>query len=225
MPAGQDIVALGADLAPGTLLSAYRHGCFPMPVEGTIGWFSPEHRGVLVPSELRVSRSLRRSVKRFSTTINQAFDQVIVGCADPTRVGCWIDKEILDAYTRLHEMGWVHSVEVWDGDTLAGGLYGLGMGSFFAGESMFHRATDASKVALCALIDLVAPDVDGLVSGPVGEAGTAGDPILIDVQWLTPHLASLGASEIPRSQYRTRLEAAVATPGPFPVPDGFTSAP
>jgi len=208
MPIGQDLVAIGADLAPGTILNAYRYSCFPMPVEGLIGWFCPEHRGVLWPANLRVSRSLRKSSRRFTATVNTAFDQVLAGCADPERTERWIDEDIAEAYTNLHTMGWVHSVEVWDDEELAGGLYGIGMGSFFAGESMFHRKTDASKVALMHLVKLV-----------TSHAQSPGSPALIDVQWLTPHLASLGAGEISRTEYRNRLTEAIATPGPFPIPD------
>lgn len=208
MPAGQDLVAIGADLAPGTILGAYQRGCFPMPVEETIGWFSPENRGVLWPRNFRASRSLQKSSRRFTTTFNTAFDQVLTGCADPARSGSWIDANIAEAYTKLHRMGWVHSVEVWAGSELAGGLYGIGMGSFFAGESMFHRKTDASKVALMHLVELVRTNAD-----------SAGSPAIIDVQWLTPHLESLGAGEVSRQEYRSHVAEALATPGLFPVPD------
>jgi leucyl/phenylalanyl-tRNA--protein transferase len=186
LPPGEDLVAGGADLEPGTLLGAYEAGCFPMPINRKrLGWFSPDPRGILRPSRLRVSRSLRRSVRRFDATVNQAFDQVLAGCADPSRPMGWIDQRIARAYTRLHRMGWVHSVEVWDDEGLAGGLYGVAIGGLFAGESMFHRRRDASKVALVHLVDLVGID----------------DANLIDVQWLTPHLASLGAEECSRRQY------------------------
>ncbi|MEM9561703.1 MAG: leucyl/phenylalanyl-tRNA--protein transferase [Actinomycetota bacterium] len=186
LPDGDDLIAVGADLEPGTLLAAYASGCFPMPVDRrTIGWFSPDPRGVLWPGRLRVSRSLRRSIRRFEVTVDQAFDEVIAGCADPSRPMGWIDRRIMRAYRRLHHMGWVHSVEVWDDDGLAGGLYGLSMGRLFAGESMFHRRTDASKVALIHLVELVGTE----------------SPALIDVQWLTPHLASLGAEECSRGTY------------------------
>ncbi len=187
-------MATGADLEPATLLAAYRAGCFPMPINRRrIGWFSPDPRGILVPSRLRVSRSLRRSVREYDVTINTAFDQVLSGCADPARPMGWIDKRISRAYTRLHTMGWVHSVEVWDSEGLAGGLYGVSIGGLFAGESMFHRRRDASKVALVHLVDLV-----------------GGDPVnLIDVQWSTPHLASLGAEECSRARYLERATAAV----------------
>ncbi len=197
LPAGEDLIATGADLEPGTLLAAYSAGCFPMPVNRKrIGWFSPDPRGVLRPANLRVTRSLRQSMKRYDVSVNRAFDQVISGCADPSRPMGWIDQRIMKAYTRLHTMGWVHSVEVWDDDGLAGGLYGVAIGGLFAGESMFHRRRDASKVALVHLVDLVGDDPQNL----------------IDIQWLTPHLASLGAEECSRSEYLELATTAITRP-------------
>jgi leucyl/phenylalanyl-tRNA--protein transferase len=199
-----DLVGIGADLEPGTVLMAYRAGLFPMGVgeEGSapMGWWSPDPRGVLLPGHLRISRSLRRSLRDFEIRVDTAFPQVIERCADPSRDGCWITPEIIAAYTRLHELGWAHSVEAWRGGELLGGLYGMALGGLFAGESMFHLATDASKCALVGLADLVFAD---------------GDPRrIIDVQWATPHLASLGVSEIPRSDYLARLKRSL----PLPVP-------
>ena len=194
-----DLVAAGADLAPGTLLAAYRRGLFPMP-SGRRGdpmlWFSPVHRGVLPLDRLRVSRSLRRSVRRFEIRVNGAFGQVIDACADPRRPAGWIDPSIRAAYVELHRLGWAHSVEAWRDGRLAGGLYGVSIGGLFAGESMFHRETDASKVALVALVGLLrdAPD----------------EPRLLDVQWRTPHLASLGCVEVSRRDYLDRLPQALA---------------
>lgn len=197
-----DCVATGADLAPATVIEAYRSGAFPMPGEGHLLWWSPMRRGVLQPGDLRVSRSLRRSAVRYRTTTDTAFEAVIDACADPRRPGAWIDADIRAAYVDLHRLGWAHSVEVWDGDgTLAGGLYGLELGRLFAGESMFHRRTDASKVALLRLVDQVQP-ADG---SPGGEA-------LIDVQWSSPHLASLGVTEIDRADYLERLPSLVTQP-------------
>jgi leucyl/phenylalanyl-tRNA--protein transferase len=185
-PAEEDLVAVGADLKPGTIVAAYSAGCFPMPISRRqLGWFSPDPRGILWPGNLRVTRSLRQSMRRYDVTVNQAFDDVIAGCADPGRSGAWISRNIRLAYQELHRMGWAHSVEVWDDDGLAGGLYGLAVGHLFAGESMFHRRRDASKVALVHLAELV---------------GTT-PPAVIDVQWLTPHLASLGAEECSRLDY------------------------
>lgn len=192
-----DVVAVGADLEPGTLLDAYRHGLFPMPLNRrTLGWWSPARRGVLYPGRLRVSKSLRRSRAAFEIRIDTAFADVVAACADPSRPGAWIDAPMAVAYTRLHELGWAHSVEAWslDDGTLAGGLYGVAIGGLFAGESMFHRRRDASKVALCGLVDLV-------------DDGAAGR--VIDCQWLTPHLASLGCVEVERHEYLGILAAAL----------------
>lgn len=197
-----DLLGLGADLEPGTLLAAYRRGLFPMPVPGmrTMGWWSPARRAVLPLDELRVSRSLRRSVGRFEVRIDTAFDEVVRACADPSREGGWITPGIRRAYGRLHDLGWAHSVETWRAGRLVGGLYGVHVDGLFAGESMFHRATDASKVALVGLVERL-QDI-GVV--------------LLDVQWQTRHLASLGAVEIPRADYLARLRRALATPtGPF----------
>lgn len=164
-----------------------------MPLGDTIGWWSPDPRGIIPLDGLTVSRSLRRSQRRYQLTVDEAFGEVITACADPSRKGGWISGDIHRAYTRLHRKGWAHSVEAWEGDRLVGGVYGIGIGAFFAGESMFHRATDASKVALVGLVDLL------------NEAGAQ----LLDVQWCTPHLGTLGAVEIPRSEYLARLREAV----------------
>jgi leucyl/phenylalanyl-tRNA---protein transferase len=188
------IVAIGADLQPGTLLAAYRSGLFPMPFDRKrIAWFSPDPRGVLPLDGLRVSRSLRRSFKRYDVRIDSCFTEVMERCADRRRAGGWIDKRFVQAYGTLHELGWAHSVETYLDDRLVGGLYGVRVDGLFAGESMFHAATDASKVALVHL-------VDWLVSDGV---------TLLDVQWTTPHLCSLGAVDIPRAEYLVALRAAV----------------
>ncbi len=196
----QELLAIGADLEPGTILAAYRRGMFPMPVEtnGDIGWWSPEPRAVLPLDELRVTKSLRRSCRRYRTTIDQAFGQVVEHCADPSRPHGWIDGQIRAAYGRLHELGWAHSVETWDGDNLVGGLYGLCIGGLFAGESMFHNATDASKVALVTLV----------------EALSDGKPRLLDVQWNTDHLTTLGVISLQRADYLAHLGGVLATPLP-----------
>jgi leucyl/phenylalanyl-tRNA---protein transferase len=195
-----EIVATGGDLAPGTILSAYRHGQFPMPIEGKVlAWWSPNPRGVLPLDGLKVSRSLRKSCARYRVSVNTAFAEVVAACADRRRPGAWITKDIQKAYVNLHRLGWAHSVETWDEhDRLAGGLYGLAINGLFAGESMFHRATDASKVALIYLVDLLR------------NGGTA----LLDVQWQTPHLASLGVVEVTRAEYHRRLQEALAIPLP-----------
>lgn len=202
-----DLVAIGADLEPATVLQAYRSGLFPMPVgdDRLPGWWSPDPRGVLPLDSLIVSRSLRRSLERFSFTIDMSFDEVIAACADPSRDGRWIDDDIVVAYRTLHEMGWVHSIEARDRstDALVGGLYGVHVAGLFAGESMFHRATDASKAALVALVHVLRS---------IGVW-------LLDVQWRTDHLATLGVVEIRRSEYLQRLSAALHRPShPFPAP-------
>ena len=195
-----DIVALGADLEPGTVLAAYRAGMFPMHVSGRglLGWWSPARRGVLPLDGLVVSRSLRRSCARYELRIDTAFDETLVACGDPSREGAWINAEIRQAYNRLHELGWAHSIEAWDPTTgrLVGGLYGVHIDGLFAGESMFHHATDASKVALVGLVDHL----------------RAIGAVLLDVQWLTPHLATLGAIELSRAEYLERLAIALDTP-------------
>lgn len=192
-PAGAngDVVAVGGDLAPGTILQAYRKGMFPMHLEdGHLGWWCPIDRAVIPPNRLRVTRSLRQSTRRYRVSVDRDFAGVIERCADPSRPGGWITPEIVDAYTELHRLGWTHSVEVWDRDgELVGGLYGLALGGLFAGESMFHATRDASKVALVHLVVLL------------NRAGGG----LIDVQWLTPHLESLGAVVIGKQAYLDRL--------------------
>jgi leucyl/phenylalanyl-tRNA--protein transferase len=198
------LVGVGADLEPGTVLAAYRRGMFPMPLgaHGPIGWWSPDPRAVIPVDGLRVTRSLRRNLRRFEVRVDTAFADVIDACADPVRPHGWISPEIRRAYRTLHDLGWAHSVEAWscDDGELVGGLYGLAVGGLFAGESMFHRRTDASKAALVTLVGLLRDD------------GVAGR--LLDVQWQTPHLASLGAVEVARADYVTRVAAAVELPLP-----------
>jgi leucyl/phenylalanyl-tRNA--protein transferase len=191
------IVAIGGDLEAGTLLAAYRHGLFPMPVgpDGPLAWWSPDPRGILPLRGLHVSRSLRRSLRRYEIRIDTAFADVMAGCADPSRPGGWITPAFESAYGALHALGWAHSVEAWDGDGLAGGLYGVAIGGLFAGESMFSRRTDASKVALVALVDLL--------------EAAGGEGRLLDVQWATEHLATLGVDEVPRPAYLARLRRAL----------------
>jgi leucyl/phenylalanyl-tRNA--protein transferase len=207
-------VAIGADLAPGTLLAAYRQGLFPMAVDGpaahlesAMAWWSPEQRGVLPLSGLRVTRSMRQSARRYEVRVDSSFSGVVAGCADPSRSGGWIDEEIASAYSELHRLGWAHSVETWRDGELVGGLYGVAIGGLFAGESMFSRATDASKVALMGLVDLLRDEY--------------ADQRLLDTQWQTPHLATLGVVEIPRQEYLRRLDVALRLPLPtaFGGPD------
>ena len=201
-PASEDLLAVGADLEPSTVIAAYRRGLFPMEVErgGEIGWWSPDPRGILPLGGLRVSRSLERSCRRMVTTVDTAFGDVMAGCADPGRRHGWITPDFREAYGQLHRLGWAHSIEVWDDGELVGGLYGVQVGGLFAGESMFHRVRDASKVALVTLVGLL-----GAESG-------AAQGRLLDVQWLTPHLQSLGAISIPRDDYLSRLSRAVELP-------------
>lgn len=199
---GDDVVAVGGDLAPGTILQAYRRGMFPMHLsDGLLAWWSPQVRGVLHPEAMRVSRSLRRSARRYTTTIDQDFAGVIDGCADPDRPDGWIRPEIRDAYLELHRLGWAHSVETWDDGDLVGGLYGVALGGLFAGESMFYRSQDGSKVALLAL----ALRLRGIPGA------------LIDVQWATDHLKTLGAVEMSRIEYLTVLPVALEAPMPSGV--------
>ncbi len=200
-----DLVCGGADLEPATLARAYSLGLFPMPDprarrrSAPPTWWSPVARGVLPLDGLRVTRSLRQSARRYDLRVDSAFTEVVLGCADPGREGGWIDERFVAAYTRLHELGLAHSVETWQDGRLVGGLYGVSLGGLFAGESMFHRARDASKVALLGLVERLRDGHDRL----------------LDVQWSTPHLAGLGVVEVPRSAYLTRLlPAALELPDP-----------
>jgi leucyl/phenylalanyl-tRNA---protein transferase len=203
-PRGAELLGVGADLEPGTLLAAYRRGLFPMPVddEVSVGWWSPDPRGVLVLDDLRVTKSLRTSCRRFVTTVDTAFDEVVVACGDPGRPGGWINEEVRAAYSELHRLGWAHSVETRTtaGD-LVGGLYGVEVGGLFAGESMFSTERDASKVALVAL-------VARLRAASESDGSRVSDRLL-DVQWRTDHLASLGVTEIDRVDYLARLHVAL----------------
>jgi leucyl/phenylalanyl-tRNA---protein transferase len=213
-PAGEDVITVGADLAPSTVLAAYRQGLFPMHLAtGELGWWSPDPRGVLPLDGMRVTRSLRASLRRFEFTVDGAFAEVMEACRAGRADGAWITDDFLATYTHLHELGWAHSVEVWREGELVGGLYGIEVGGLFAGESMFHRVRDASKAALAVLVEqlVVAEGADGR---------------LLDVQWRTDHLTSLGVVEIPRADYLARLETALALPavlGPStPITGGRT---
>jgi leucyl/phenylalanyl-tRNA---protein transferase len=215
LPEGAEIAGVGADLAPGTLLAAYRRGLFPMRLQargpiglGPLGWWSPDPRGVLPLEGLHVSRSLQRSRRRFEVRVDTAFEEVMRGCADPKRPHGWIDRKFIAAYTELHELGWAHSVETWQVDDharneLVGGLYGVAIGGLFAAESKFHRVTDASKAAVVALVEMM----------------RGGGGVLLDVQWTTPHLASLGAVDVPRDHYLALVAAAVEQPPMTAFPD------
>ena len=195
-----DLICAGGDLEPATLIDAYRRGLYPMEVAGlpdVLGWWSPDPRGVLPLGGLRVTRSMRQSAKRFEVRVDTCFTRVMRGCADPARDDTWITDEFIESYTLLHELGWAHSVEVFDrSNQLAGGLYGVRIDGLFSGESMFHVQRDASKVAVMALVALM--QSSGMT--------------LLDVQWWTEHLGSLGAVAVPRSEYLSRLANAVTTP-------------
>jgi leucyl/phenylalanyl-tRNA--protein transferase len=194
-----DLIARGADLAPETLIASYRKGLFPMKVrarDSKPSWWSPNPRGILPLDQLRVTHSMRQSAKKYEIRVDTCFAEVIRGCGNPARKHGWIDQETIEAFTRLHELGWAHSVEVFDGDgRLSGGLYGVRINGFFAGESMFHIGRDASKVALMALVQLMR------------DSGMT----LLDVQWRTDFLASLGVVEVARPRYLALLALAITT--------------
>ncbi|MGE0324833.1 MAG: leucyl/phenylalanyl-tRNA--protein transferase [Polyangiaceae bacterium] len=196
----EGLVAVGGDLSPWRLMAAYERGIFPWYNGGVPPlWWSPDPRTVLDPCDVHVSRSLRRVLRRgtFRVTSDRAFSEVIRACAEERSEGTWILPEMIEAYEELFEMGHAHSFEVWDAERLVGGLYGVAVGRAFAAESMFHRATDASKVGL--VVSIAGLERIGLE--------------LFDVQFLTDHLASLGAKEIPRRRYLDRLKLAQAGPG------------
>lgn len=195
------LLAAGGDLEPGTVLAAYRAGIFPWPDQsGRLLWWSPDPRAVLPLEAFRESRSLRRRRRRggFRVTFDRACAEVLKGCADRPE-GTWITPDMNEAYLALHRLGWVHSAEVWAGERLVGGLYGVAAGGLFAAESMFHRESDASKIALAELVERLCTNGFSL----------------LDVQFLTPHLASFGVREIPRREYLGRLSAAIASPARF----------
>ncbi len=188
-------------VGPDFLLSAYAHGIFPMAgEEGEIRWFAPDPRAIIPLDGFKTTRSLRSVYRRgqFECAVDRDFDAVIRACADRGE-DTWISGEMIEAYCKLHRLGFAHSVEAWEGETLAGGLYGVSLGGAFFGESMFHRVTDASKVALVYLVERLRRR--GLV--------------LLDVQFMTEHLRRLGAVEIPRSVYERRLAETVHLPVRF----------
>ncbi|MGZ5596927.1 MAG: leucyl/phenylalanyl-tRNA--protein transferase [Usitatibacter sp.] len=195
------LLCAGGDLSPGRIVEAYSRGIFPWFSEGDpILWWSPDPRMVLFPEEFKVSRSLRKTLSRdvYETRFDTAFRDVIEACAAPRdgQSGTWIVPEMVEAYTRLHELGFVHSVESWRDGELVGGLYGMALGKVFFGESMFARAPDASMVALARLVERL----------------RARDYRLIDCQQATAHLASLGAREIPRAAFAKRVQESIQYP-------------
>ncbi len=176
-----------------TLLGGYRAGYFPMAVDGGIRWFSPSRRGVIPLESFRPHRRLARLIRqsRFQCSVNRSFREVITACASRADAnGNWIDDQILDSFCALHRAGYAHSIEVWEGDRLVGGLYGVSLRGAFFGESMYHHVRDASKVALCFLVARLRDREFGL----------------LDVQWVTPHLQQFGAIEIPRARYLLALD-------------------
>ena len=187
-------------IEPELLLQGYRFGVFPMAMaDDSIEWFSPDPRAIIPLDSFHVPHALRRLSRRntFEIKIDNDFTKVIEACAE--REDTWINREIIESYTRLHEFGYAHSVEAWARGKLAGGLYGVALGGAFFGESMFHRVTDASKIALVALVRHL----------------RAHKFALLDTQWLTPHLVQFGGIEIPRSQYLRILRRAVDLPRKF----------
>jgi len=198
------LLAVGGDLLPDRILDAYRRGIFPWgTVDGQPLWYSPDPRMVLFPEEFRLTRSLRKTLRAgtFEVRFDSDFPGVMAACASTPRNGqdgTWITPEMHHAYTRLHELGWAHSVETYADGVLVGGLYGMAIGRMFYGESMFSRRSDASKVAFAHLIDY-------LVTHQFG---------MIDCQMYTDHLASLGGREIPRAEFQARLAALTATGSP-----------
>jgi leucyl/phenylalanyl-tRNA--protein transferase len=204
------LLMVGGRLEPDWLMEAYRRGIFPWPIverrRETLAWFSPDPRAVLELGVLHVSRRLRRRLRsgQFRITADQAFAGVLAGCARPRRAsdGVWITPRLADAYVRLHKLGHAHSIDVWQAERLVGGLYGVGLGGYFAAESMFYRERDASKAALAALVDRLR------------RRGYR----LLDVQIITPHVARLGASEIPRGDFLRRLREAIDLPVAFGEP-------
>jgi leucyl/phenylalanyl-tRNA--protein transferase len=200
-----DLVAVSRAFDAGLVLEAYRSGVFPMPARaGLMGWWSPLHRAILPLDQLRVTRSLRKMTRRYEVRVDTDFEAVLAACGDPRRPDGWINADIRRVYRQLHREGEVHSVEAWTPDgQLAGGLYGVSLGGLFAGESMFHRpdiGRDASKVALVALVEIL--------------SAAGADGRLLDVQWMTPHLQTLGVVEVPRPRYLELLARALELDDP-----------
>ncbi len=200
-PEPDGLIAVGGDLTPARLLAAYGRGIFPWYETGQpVLWWSPDPRAVLLPRQLHISRSLRRTLRsnRYQVSVDLAFGAVIDACADTrATTGTWITPEMRSAYRCMHTLGYAHSIEIWLGSKLAGGLYGIALGDIFFGESMFSRATDASKVALVRLVRL---------------AETQGVK-LIDCQIGTSHLASLGSQQMPRNEFLQHLRTLTAAAG------------
>jgi leucyl/phenylalanyl-tRNA--protein transferase len=198
----EGLIGVGADLEAGTVLAAYRTGAFPMPVDGLLAWFSPDPRAVIPLPGTACSRTLRRARRRFDIRVDTAFDAVVAGCADPRRPGRWITPAMVAAYRLLYDLGWAHSVEAWTEEgRLGGGLFGVAVGGLFAAESMFHVVTDASKAAVVGLIEALGAENDSAHR-------------VLDVQWSSDHLTTLGAVEISRTAYLSALPRALALSAP-----------
>ena len=199
------LTKFGSTWDPEILLTAYRSALFPMPYEidgneSAIGWWSPQERAIFYPSELHISRSMKSEMKKFKVTLDVDFTAVIRACGNPERESGWINEDVISAFTTLHQLGFAHSIEVWDSDgKLVGGLYGLELGGLFAGESMFHTAKNASKVALIHLAGLL----------------NDGSARVIDTQWMTSHLASMGAKAMSRRDYCQMLPRLLEIPPLF----------
>lgn len=193
------ILAVGGDLEVESLLLAYKSGIFPWPIQNLIVWFSPPKRTVLFMDEVHISKSLQKELKRgkFSFAIDRAFEEVIMACAEfkerQGQRGTWINSDIVQAYSTFHKAGYAHSIECYEGENLVGGLYGVSIGHMFAGESMFHRKSNTSKLSLCYLLDYLRPK------------GVK----WIDCQVMTPLLRSFGAREIERDEFLKLLDSAV----------------
>lgn len=214
-----DIVAVGGRISAGTVLQAYMQGVFPMEIDADVGgpdllrltaWFAPAERAVLPYPGMHLSRSLRRAMRNFRTTVDADFSGVLAGCADPTRPQGWITSDYQAAYKELHARGFAHSVEVWLGEELVGGLIGVQLGGLFCADSKFRRVTDASKAAVAGLCERVFGADDA-------------QSRLVDAQWLTPHLASLGFRALARDSYEELLPGLLAIPPLFPAPGSRTS--
>ena len=197
------------EFGPRELLNCYANGIFPMsdgPDSDELFLVDPKHRAVFPLGSLKISKSLAKTVRtgRFDVKVNTAFTDVVLACADPGRIGSWINEPIIDLYTQLHDIGHAHSVECWQGGALVGGLYGVSLRGAFFGESMFSRARDASKTALVHLAGRL----------------IAGGFVLLDAQFMTKHLRTLGAVEISRDEYHERLANALGHEGNF-TPEGY----
>ena len=199
------LTKFGVSYHPEVLLAAYARGLFPMPMQigkfdTGIGWWSPAERAIFYPDQIRITRSLRKSLKRFKVTVDRAFERVVVACGNPEREQGWIDADVVSGFTRMHQLGHAHSIEVWNSKgELVGGLYGVEFGGVFAGESMFHLERDASKVALVHLAAIMSDDYERI----------------IDTQWMTDHLESLGAVPISRAEYCDLIVGLLTTPSAF----------